>query len=76
MPWTWHGPFFQHNETRIFEKWLEVDSSDGIVALTDTYVQEKGLPASQRFPWDAAKGLYLVNAFHNLHCLVSHHELS
>ena len=31
----------------------------------------KGLPDLQPFPCDASKGLYLLNGFHNLHCLVS-----
>lgn len=29
-----------------------------------------GLPEAQTFPWDDNKGLYLLNGYHNLHCLV------
>lgn len=43
---------------------------NGTVALEDGYVEEMGLPAAQRFPWDQDKGLYLLNGFHSMHCLV------
>ena len=47
---------------------LTIDA--GAVALHDTFVAEKGLPVAQRFPWDERKGIYLLNGYHNLHCLV------
>jgi hypothetical protein len=28
-----------------------------------------GLPRAQRFPWDDTKGIYLINAYHNMHCI-------
>ena len=28
------------------------------------------LPPAQFFPWDTTRGIYLVNAYHNIHCLV------
>ena len=43
----------------------------GLVAMPDDWVTTKGLPIAQRFPWDNSKGLYVLNGFHNMHCLVS-----
>ena len=73
MPWTWHGPFYpdRENETeQVFRLWEKADTGPGAVALPDDFVQEKGLPVSQRFVWDDSKGLYLLNGYHSLHCLV------
>lgn len=41
------------------------------MALSDNWVAEKDLPKALRFPWDQSKGVYLLQGFHNLHCLVS-----
>lgn len=43
-----------------------------MVALSDDFVERARLPRSQRFPWDDSKGLYLINGYHNLHCIVSY----
>ena len=47
----------------------------GLVAISDDWVTSKGLPKAQRFPWDKSKGLYMLNGFHNIHCLVSPYSL-
>lgn len=41
------------------------------MALPQKFVSEKGLPHAMRFPWDDDKGVYLLQGYHNLHCLVS-----
>lgn len=51
--------------------WDEINIDAGTVALGDAYVETMGLPKAQRFPWDKSKGIYYINGFHNLHCLVS-----
>ena len=43
----------------------------GIVALPNDWVKGKMLPQAQHWPWDEDKGLYLLQGFHNMHCLVS-----
>ena len=53
------------------ELWEDISVDNGTVALEDDYVAKLGLPTSQRFPWDQKKGLYLLNGFHSMHCLVS-----
>ena len=42
----------------------------GIVALPNDWVKGKMLPQAQHWPWDEDKGLYLLQGFHNIHCLV------
>lgn len=63
--------YTSHNRTIANAAWEEVRIDLGLVALSDAFVEEHALMPSQRFPWDASKGIYLINAYHNLHCLVS-----
>lgn len=48
----------------------ELETETGLVALSDKYVRSKGLLRAQRWPWDHSKGIYVINGFHNLHCIV------
>ena len=41
-----------------------------MVALPADFATANGLPLAQRFPWDPSKGIYLLNGYHNLHCIV------
>jgi hypothetical protein len=34
-----------------------------------------GLPKAQRFPYDESKGIYLLNGYHSLHCLVGEPDI-
>ncbi|KAG9604954.1 hypothetical protein KCU77_g1031, partial [Aureobasidium melanogenum] len=63
-----HDPFTDANDTLRDQLWLDINVDDGMIALSDDYVEEMGLPVSQRFPWDESKGIYLLQAHHNLHC--------
>ena len=49
----------------------EIDYFKGFVALSDDFVEEKGLPRSMRYPWDSSKGIYVFHSHHSLHCVVS-----
>ncbi|MCJ1278463.1 hypothetical protein MMC21_006280 [Puttea exsequens] len=70
VPYTLEGPYsLAKNRARTDKLWSEIDIDSGVIALPDSYVSEKGLPEAMRFPWDNSKGIYFVNAYHNLHCL-------
>ncbi|KAJ3471963.1 hypothetical protein NLG97_g11409 [Lecanicillium saksenae] len=58
------------NITEVRALWEEYSGDPGVVALTESYVQENKLPHALRFPWDEDKGVYLLQGFHDLHCLV------
>ena len=51
--------------------WAALDMDPTMVALPDDFAAERGLPKAERFPWDKSKGVYQLEAFHQLHCLVS-----
>ena len=68
--WTYHGLYDSGNSTMTDEAWENINIDAGSVALDSSYAEEMGLPRAQEFPWDRSKGLYYLNGYHNLHCLV------
>lgn len=47
----------------------------GWVALEDMHSESIGLPHSVRWPWDDSKGIYILSAAHEIHCVVSFCEM-
>ena len=72
IPYTLDNPYTVAKDRDQADKhWADIDIDAGVVALSDTFVTKNDLPEAMRFPWDDTKGIYFINAFHNLHCLVS-----
>lgn len=70
VAWKSKSAYFGEDEAIADRLWAEISIDNGTVALSDSYVEAMELPVSQRFPWDQEKGLYLLNGFHSMHCLV------
>ena len=51
--------------------WDNLNVDAGIVSLPLDWAMEMGLPRAQPFPWDNTRSIYLLNGYHNVHCLVS-----
>jgi len=51
------------------DAWERLNSDSGMVALDQDYIKSHSLPASQAFPWDPTKSVYMINAYHALHCV-------
>ena len=51
--------------------WNTLDVSPGSIAIPDDEARLLDLPPSARLPWDQSVGIYLLGAFHQVHCLVS-----
>ena len=64
-----YGPVIG-TETERDRRWEALDISEGIIAMPDRVALNYDLPLSERFPWDQTKGVYLLEAHHNIHCLV------
>lgn len=71
VPFTVDTIYTSSNRTIEDEAWNSPSllPDTGLVALSDDWVHSKNLPKAQRFPWDESKGVYLLNGFHNMHCL-------
>lgn len=76
VAWASNSSYFGEDEALADRLWDDISIDNGTVALDDAYVEAMGLPISQRFPWDQEKGLYLLNGFHSMHCLVSYMNFS
>jgi hypothetical protein len=66
-----HKGIYDNKDPKITEEsWDNLRYDLGSIALSDEYVESVGLPKAQRFPWDYDKGLYFLNGYHGVHCLV------
>ena len=65
--WTAYG---SHNHTRDDQLWKAINPSHGFVAIDRQTATDHHLPVSMYLPSDDSKGVYLLEAYHQLHCLV------
>lgn len=70
IPFQWATDYASPNLTLAGELWESIDFDVGMVALPYDWTDEKDLPRAQVFPWDQEQGLYVLNGYHALHCLV------
>ncbi|MCJ1308348.1 hypothetical protein MMC25_002001 [Agyrium rufum] len=49
--------------------WDEIIPAYGIVAVDYAWADKHHLPNSMRLPSDPSKGVYIIDAYHQLHCL-------
>ena len=53
------------------ELWDSINFDAGVIYISSDLADSMELPPSQSFPWDPKLQTYLLNGYHNLHCLVS-----
>ncbi|RAL11830.1 uncharacterized protein BO97DRAFT_425129 [Aspergillus homomorphus CBS 101889] len=61
--------YISDNVSAVAHLWEELSGDPGVVALDSNFIAEKNLPEAISFPWDKSKGVYLLQGYHNLHCL-------
>lgn len=68
-----HANYNSPNRTIENAAWDNPDllPEHGFIALPNSWAAAKGLPATQRWPWDNTKGIYILTSSHELHCVVS-----
>lgn len=59
------------NHTRRQELWDNINFDAGMIYITPEHAADMELPPAQDFPWDPELKVYLLNGYHNLHCLQS-----
>ncbi|TVY83823.1 Cyclochlorotine biosynthesis protein R [Lachnellula suecica] len=52
------------------KNWNAIRAAHGIVAVDHQWAVENGLPPADDLPSDHSKGVYTLEAYHSLHCLV------
>ena len=65
-----HTVFYNNNETLADEAWGAINIEPGVVALDPDIINENGLLQGREFSWDESKGGYVLNAYHQFHCVV------
>jgi hypothetical protein len=69
---SWYTPYNNvENQTASNELWDKISSSHGLIALNHHIAKENQWLESMPVPGDEGKGLYLLESYHQLHCLVS-----
>ena len=68
----WLTRYSQGSKESINAAWDDVDPDHGVVALDTEWARKEGLPETAKFPSDPQnKGVYILEAYHQMHCLVS-----
>ena len=58
------------NITRADELWKGLGPNVGMVAFDNAISKNMGLYSTEPFSWDSSKGVYMLEGYHSLHCLV------
>ena len=68
----WHTAYSPKgkNHTESDALWEQILPSHGFVAVDRQWADEHQWPVSMYLPSDHSKGVYLLEAYHQLHCLV------
>lgn len=71
--WThfdWWTEYSAKNATEVDALWDAILPSHGFVAMDNEWAAERRWPESMRLPSDESKQVYLLEAYHQLHCIV------
>ena len=73
IPFQWWSTFSSPNATDIQSvdsAWDGIAKDFGLVAVDHEWAEKRGAPPTMDLPSDPTKGIYVVEAYHTLHCLV------
>ena len=59
------------NETEAGNAWDDIEAGHGLVAVDSQWAAAQGLPPTSSHPQDSSKVVYAIEAYHQIHCLVS-----
>ena len=68
--WSNYSSIAPEQEPAVDEVWDKVLPAHGIVAVDHQWAAERQMPATMSLPSDSSKGVYIIDAYHQLHCLV------
>ncbi len=59
------------NEKDAAEAWDAIEAGHGFVAVDPQWAVARDLPRSITHPLDSSKVVYIIAAYHGMHCLVT-----
>ena len=69
-PFLWRTDYNSDNATLSDTLWQALHPAHGVIAMPKTWAVSKQLPTSMDLPSDSSKSVYILEAYHHLHCLV------
>ena len=66
----WNTEYSRNNRSESDVLWDAILPSHGFVAMDRDAIKAQGWPESMYLPSDKGKGVYLLEAYHHIHCLV------
>lgn len=67
-----HSAFDSSNETIAAAAWDGIEAGHGDVVVDPEWAARQGLPPSAEHPYMPGKSVYVIEAYHAMHCLVSY----
>ena len=74
--WTRYSSPHPEEVAAVDQAWDAIVPAHGIVAVDRAWAATRGFPDSLSWPSDESKGVYIIDAYHQLHCLVRASSLS
>ena len=62
-----------HNATEAAQAWENIEAGHGLVAIDRDWAAAQNLPSTFDHPRDADKVVYIIEAYHHIHCVVGPH---
>ena len=69
--WSSYSSIVPEQDLAVDKLWNDILPAHGIVAVDHAWAVERQMPATMSLPSDSSKGVYIIDAYHQLHCLVS-----
>ena len=66
-----HSKYLSHNETEASLAWDSILAGHGVVAIKPQYAAQKNLPSTATLPGSSGDLVYVIEAYHAIHCVVS-----
>jgi hypothetical protein len=66
-----HSKYISSDEQVASEAWENILPGHGVVAIERDYAVSKKLPETTILPESGGKSLYVIEAYHAMHCVVS-----
>ena len=74
IAYQWYTAYSTHdagNTDKVDETWDRIVPEFGYVAVDHRWAEEQGALKTMDLPSDPTKGIYVLEAYHTMHCLVS-----
>lgn len=65
--------FWNGDEEEEDASWKAIEAGHGLVSVTPEWAADRNLPDSLIHPRDPTKRVYVIEAYHSIHCLVTSH---